>query len=118
MKAKELAEKFTKILEDVKDMPEEVEKAIGNLMGNVKDDEKVPWYKAPFFKDGKFSKTAMFATIVNVLVITSYIMGWFKGTELGPWTVPAFDSSASFAIMAMANGTYVVNNQIKKRIEK
>jgi len=109
-KAHELLERAQDLVED---LPEPVESAINELMTAV-DGDKIAWWKRPFFKDGEFSKTAMFATIANFLVLFSFVLGWFQGTELGPWTVPAFDTSAAVALMAIANGTYVANNQVKK----
>ena len=100
-------DRLVDIVHNADEIPDEVAGAINDVLAHAGD--RVPWYKAPFFKNGEFSKTATFATVVNVLVIISYVLGWFKGTELGPWTVPAFDVAASAAIMALANGTYVVN---------
>ena len=80
------------------DLPEEVEGAINDLLVNIdENDASVPWYKAPF------------ATVANVLVLAAYVLSLFKGTVIGPWTVPEFDATAAFAIMGIANGTYVVN---------
>ncbi len=70
-----------------------------------------------FYKDGEFSKTGTFVTIANVLVLTSYTIGWFAGTsiELGDTTIliPAFDSAAALAVLSIVNGTYLSNNAMK-----
>lgn len=94
---------------DGKDVPEAVVAAVNELLAT-----KAPWYRALFGQGGEFSKTATFATLANVLVLAAYVMSWFQGTVLGPWTVPAFDVAASAALLAIANGTYVGNNVVKK----
>ena len=104
---RKLLDKLADIVHNADDVPDDVVGAINDVLADAGD--PVPWYQAPFCKNGRFSKTATFATVVNVLVIASYVLGWSKGTELGPWTVPAFDVTASAAIMALANGTYVAN---------
>ena len=98
------------------ELPEEVEGAINDLLANIdENDASVPWYKAPFFKNGHFSKTATFATIANVLVLAAYVLSLFKGTALGPWTVPAFDTEAAAALLLIVNGTYVANRLAANR---
>ena len=106
-------DKLVDLVHNADEMPDEVAGAINDVLAHA--DDPVPWYKALFFKNGKFSKTAMFASIVNLLVIVSFVLGWFKGTQVGPWVIPAFDATAGFALMAMADGAYLINNQIKAK---
>jgi len=109
---KKYVDKLLEVTQNADELPGEVEGAINDVLAHA--DSPVSWYKAPFFKDGSFSKTATFATFANVLVLVSFVLGWFQGTDLGPWTIPAFDSGASAVLLGLANGTYVINNQIKK----
>ena len=103
------ADKLIEIVHNADELPEEVEGAIQDVLEHVGD--PVPWYKAPFFKNGRFSKTATFATIANVLVLAAYVLSLFAGTEIGGWTVPTFDTGAAAAILAIVNGTYVLNHR-------
>lgn len=106
-------DKLIEVVQNADEIPEDIEGAINDVLAHA--DGIVPWYKALFFKNGQFSKTATFATIINVLVIASFVLGWFKGTELGPWTIPAFDVTAGAAMLALANGSYLANNHIKTK---
>lgn len=69
---------------------------------------KTGW-KAFFAKNGKFSKTATFATIANVMVLGAYALSLVRGAEVFGWTIPEFDAVAAAAILAIVNGTYVGN---------
>lgn len=110
-------DKLIDVVQNADELPEEVEGAINDVLAHA--DAPVPWYKAPFFKNGKFSKTAAFATIANLMVLMAYFLSWFQGSEvslgLGTWTLPAFDTGAAAALLAIVNGTYVVNNGIKAK---
>lgn len=71
-------------------------------------------------KDGKFSKTASFASAGTFLVLCAYVMSWFAGTsltlgDLGTIVFPQFDSGAAVALLSILNGTYLANNVIKSR---
>jgi hypothetical protein len=108
------ADKLTEVVHNADELPEAVEGAINDVLAHVGD--PVPWYKAPFFKNGRFSKTATFATIANVLVLVAYVLSWFAGSQIvfgdwGTWTIPVFDTGAAAAILAIVNGTYVVNHR-------
>lgn len=79
--------------------------------------------KAFFFKDGKFSKTATFAVLGNVLVLGNYaLLSWFAGAAVDlswvKFTVPAFDVSAAAAILGLLNGSYLGNNFLKNQASK
>ena len=76
--------------------------------------------KAFFHKNGQFSKTATFATVANVLVLTNYFcMSWLTGAEVDlsfiKFTVPAFDAASAGMILGLLNGTYLGNNMLKKQ---
>lgn len=111
-------DKLVDIVDRQDELPEDVESAINDLLSAVDDDTKVPAWKAPFYKDGKFSKTAAFTTVANVIVLLAYfIQSFFTGSTLDlgffTWTIPAFDVAAAAAILAVCNGTYVGNNLVK-----
>jgi hypothetical protein len=106
-------DKLTEIAQNADELPEEVEGAINEVLAHV--DDPVPWYKALVFKNGKFSKTAMFATIANFLVLGAYVLSFFQGTVLGRWTVPAFDAEAAGMLLVIVNGTYVANRLASNR---
>jgi hypothetical protein len=79
--------------------------------------------KALFFKDGKFSKTATFAVLGNVLVLGNYaLLSWFAGAAVDlswiKFTVPAFDVSAAAAILGLLNSSYLGNNFLKNQASK
>lgn len=76
--------------------------------------------KALFFKDGKFSKTATFAVIGNVLVLVNYaLMSWLAGAHITlswlDFTVPVFSAGDAAAILGILNGTYLGNNYLKAK---
>jgi len=76
--------------------------------------------KAFFFHDGRFSKTATFATLGDTLVLFAYVLSWAAGTEIhlgdvATFKLPAFDAGAAVALLSILNGTYVANNLIKSR---
>ena len=105
-------DKLITIVNKADELPSEVEGAMNDLLASI-EKQDVAWYKAPFFKNGEFSKTALFATLANVLVLTAYVLSWFQGTNvdlgIGTWTLPAFDTGAAAAILAIVNGTYIGN---------
>lgn len=76
--------------------------------------------KALFFKDGKFSKTATFAVLGNILVLANYaLMSWLAGAHVTlswiEFTIPAFSSGDAAAILGVLNGTYLGNNYLKSK---
>ena len=76
--------------------------------------------KALFFKDGKFSKTATFAVIGNILVLANYaLMSWLAGAHVTlswlDFTIPIFSAGDAAAILGILNGTYLGNNYIKNK---
>jgi hypothetical protein len=77
--------------------------------------------KAFFMKDGKFSKTATFASVGTFLVLNAYVMSWFAGSTITLFdgavgmVLPAFDASAAVALLAILNGAYLGNNAIKSK---
>lgn len=76
--------------------------------------------KAWFFKDGKFSKTAAFATIGNFAVLfTWFFQVWFGGVTIDTnhihYTIPNFNDESAMIIMGFLNGAYLGNNLIKKK---
>jgi hypothetical protein len=76
--------------------------------------------KALFFKDGKFSKTATFAVLGNILVLLNYaLMSWLAGAHVTlswiEFTIPAFSSGDAAAILGVLNGTYLGNNYLKSK---
>jgi hypothetical protein len=85
-------------------------------LGDKLAKERQGW-KAFFYKGGSFSKTATFATVANLLVLFSFVLGFFAGMEVDifshMWTVPEFQSDAAWSILAIINGTYIGNNMVK-----
>ena len=71
--------------------------------------KEIPWFKAPFFKDGTFSKTATFSTAANVITLVWFGLSMFKGLPINP-----IDTMTVAAVLGIANGTYVGNNMVKK----
>lgn len=76
--------------------------------------------KALFFKDGKFSKTATFAVIGNILVLANYaLMSWLAGAHVTlswlDFTIPIFSAGDAAAILGILNGTYLGNNYLKNK---
>jgi hypothetical protein len=72
------------------------------------------------YKDGKFSKTAMFASMANLAVLAAYVLSWGAGATIAvgeafSFTVPAFDTSAAIGLLTVINGTYIGNNALKAR---
>ena len=109
-------DKLITVVNKADELPSEVEGAMNDLLASI-EQQDVAWYKAPFFKNGEFSKTAMFATLANVLVLVAYVLSWFAGAQItfdgwGTWTVPAFDTGAAAAILAIVNGTYIGNSMV------
>lgn len=98
------------VIHKTQDVPEAVVGAVNDLLAGARR----PWYKALVYKNGEFSKTALFATLANVLVLIAYVLSWFAGAQftigsLGTWTIPPFDTGAAAAILAIVNGTYIGN---------
>lgn len=83
--------------------------------------EDVEDYNGSFFhKDGQFSKTATFATLANLLVLTAYVLSWGAGSSLSfgdavNINFPEFNAGAAVALLGIINGTYIGNNLIKSR---
>jgi len=110
------ADKFAKMMED----PEL--KAFLEPLLKDGDGDGVPDalnLKGFFLRDGRFSKTAAFAVIGNVLVLVNYaLLSWFAGASFDvTWvkgTIPAFDAGAAATILGLLNGTYVANHALKK----
>lgn len=80
--------------------------------------QAVTGLKRFFYKDGEFSKTAVFATIANLLVCFAYAVSIFAGTSfvlgpLGTLVLPAFDPTAAMAVLGIINGSYLANNGLK-----
>jgi hypothetical protein len=106
-------DKLIAVVDRADELPAEVQGAMNDLLASI-GKRDVPWYKAPFFKNGEFSKTALFATLANMLVLIAYVLSWFAGAQLtigslGTWTIPPFDTGAAAAILAIVNGTYIGN---------
>jgi hypothetical protein len=113
-------EKLIDVVDRTDEMPDEVHGAINDLLDSIEDDsKKVPWWKAPFFKGGKFSKTATFATLANCITLVWYAMSMFATGE--PWdmgfiTLPAIkplDPTLAVGVLSALNGTYLINNKLK-----
>ena len=104
-------DKLITIVNKADELPSEVEGAMNDLLASI-EKQDVAWYKAPFFKNGEFSKTALFATLANVLVLVAYVLSWFAGAQftigsLGTWTVPPFDTGAAAAPVSKAGSVHV-----------
>ncbi len=97
------------------DTPPAVVDAVTEL-GDKMAKERNGW-KAFFYKNGSFSKTATFATVANILVLGSFVLGFFAGMEVNffdlEWIVPEFNDKAAWSILAITNGTYIGNNMVK-----
>lgn len=70
------------------------------------------------YRNGQFSKTAMFTSAANILVMASYVLSWGAGATVTlddafSFTVPAFDTSAAISLLTIVNGTYLGNNYLK-----
>jgi hypothetical protein len=113
------AVKFSRMMED----PELKAFLEPLLKDSDSDGDVVPdirGVKAFFYKDGHFSKTATFAVLGDVLVLTNYaLLSWFAGTVVDlSWiklTIPAFDVGAAAAILGLLNGAYLTNNALKNK---
>jgi hypothetical protein len=109
-----------KAVDEADEIPDEVVGAVNDLADEMEDATKggLGW-RAFFYKGGSFSKTATFATVANVLVLFSFIMGFFMGMEIDlfghMWTVPEFNDKAAWSILAIVNGTYIGNNMVKAK---
>lgn len=118
-KAREIMDRLLEATEDLEDeLPEPVAEAVNELADELEGTKGLPSWKMPFFKDGKFSKTASITTVANVMVLMAYfVQAFFVGSTLDlglfAWTVPAFDVAAAAAILTICNGTYVGNNLVK-----
>ena len=66
--------------------------------------------KKIFMKTVDLSKTATFATIANVMVLVAYGLSIFRGSHVWGFAIPQFDSSAAASVLAIVNGTYVLNH--------
>jgi hypothetical protein len=69
-------------------------------------------------KDGQLSKTAMAFSVGNALVLFNYaLQSWMAGASFTfsflKFTIPEFDAGDAAAILALLNGTYLANSQIK-----
>ena len=110
------ADRLLEAAQNADELPEEVEGAINDVLDHA--DVPVQWYKAPFFKNGQFSKTATFATVANIMVLAFYALSFFQGLTIGrgelTWTLQPFDVEAAVAILTIVNGTYLGNNFVKK----
>lgn len=79
--------------------------------------------KALFYKDGKLSKTAVFAVLCNTVVLVTYtLQAWLVGATVNlgwlTFNVPSFNVEAAAALMAILNGAYVGNNFVKAKSSK
>jgi hypothetical protein len=111
-------DKLIDVVDKQDELPEEVEGAINDLMDSF-EDKGVPWWKAPFFKGGKFSKTATFATVAYVITLVWYGLSMFatgEPVDLGWITLPGvqkLDPTLTVAVLGIASGTYLTNNKLK-----
>lgn len=84
-------------------------------IGNSKKSSKPPSKWAQ--KDGKFSKTASFASAGNVIVLGTYaLQSWLAGASFNiagfSGTVPSFDMAAAAAILSIVNGSYLFGKKL------
>jgi hypothetical protein len=111
-------------IEPKKDTPEELISKIKEELKNADSDgDGVPDAKGVFgllkklsSRDGEFSKTALFASLGNALVLVNYVLlSWLGGSAfaIGPFTgtIPAFNSTDALTIIGVLNATYVVNKK-------
>lgn len=111
-------DKLVAIVDKVDELPEEVQGAINDVLDEMQRGQ-VPSWKQFFYKNGEFSKTATFHTVSWAMVLGLYfVQELFKGAIVSiggwQWTVGAFDATAAAAILAIASGTYLGNNVLKK----
>lgn len=113
---REHVDKLVDALETVSDLPPDVEGALNDLLSSADDDPPTtPWWKAPFFKDGEFSKTATFATLGNAVTVAWFAASAFAGSELGGLVLQKLDVALAMGVAGVLNGTYLVNNGLKAR---
>jgi hypothetical protein len=111
-------DKLIDVVDKQDELPEEVEGAINDLLESFQD-KGVSWWKAPFFKGGKFSKTATFATIAYVITLFWYGLSMFATGEpvvIAGVSLPAInplDPTLTVAVLGIASGTYLTNNKLK-----
>jgi hypothetical protein len=77
-------------------------------------------FKGLFFKGGKFSKTAFFASLANIAILVTYVVqSWFAGSSVDftvvQFVIPQFDAANAGTILALLNGTYLGNNMLKSK---
>jgi len=101
------------------DTADQLDEVATGLLAAAADRQTTPWWKAPFFKHGKFSKTATFATAANVITLGWYALSMFAGQELEVMglsiTIQKLDPALAAAVMGLANGTYLGNNALKSK---
>lgn len=68
--------------------------------------------KALFFKNGKWSKSALFLSSATILVLLLYgFQSLFCGVEFfGWWEIPEFNSQAAGTVLGALAALYVVNH--------
>ena len=112
------SDKITGLLDKLNDfeVPDEVTKAADDIRSDISKTTKVGW-RAFFYKDGQFSKTATFVTMANSLILLSFVLSFFQGNVINlglfEWSVPGFDAGAAAAVGSIFNLTYVGNNAVK-----
>lgn len=68
--------------------------------------------RAFFYKNGEFSKTAVFLTAATFILLALWpFQALFAGTELlGWWTVPEFNATAAMTVLFGLGSLYAVNH--------
>lgn len=106
-------------MDDVDELPAPVEAAINDLASAVEAKPNVPWWKAPFFKNGQFSKTATFVTLAYAITLGWYAASMFADQQLDlgfiRFSIKTLDPALATAVLSISTTGYVANNVVKNR---
>lgn len=107
------------VIDDAVDLPPTVEGAVNDLLDAYEADDATPWWKKPFYKNGEFSKTAMFVSAANTIALAWFAASPFAGASLDlgvtTLTLQPLDAQLVLSITTVFNGAYLVNNNIKAK---
>lgn len=110
---------LVELMTDAK-VPKAVKDAVENLAEAFDaDNTGPPWWKAWTYKDGKFSKTAMWVGIANVITLGWFALSIFAGAELDlgftKLVIQRLDPGLALGVAGALNAAYIANNSIKSK---